>query len=435
MLRCSMFSLLLFAACSSSPERGTTEEPVNQDTATAPDATSPADTASAETGPTEDDAPAPPPPAKRVDIVDLGDFAHADGVGMTAAMSVDLPEDAVSFQITAMGTPGVYYAVDALKAPNGKAIVLPGWYDSALNGDQAEICIVCLERVASSETVHSVLVPNSPDVPMMPGTWTFSLYAFTREMKGGFFGQPTYKPAGGQVHVEVAIKRSDAGPPTAGVLDLNLHFTGAGGMSADSAAADPNVQKILDAFAGIYAAIGISLGTVTYRDVDPGLQVVDGFNGKGNDFEAVAATAAGAPPGVNVFFVRELTDSASPMAAFGVILGISGGVPGPAALEANGRSAVLISTADVPGQPKGDATHMGVTMAHEVGHYLGLFHSSEFGFGQNQVHDPLPDTGENDTGNLMYYESSGNGKTLSNDQGAVLRANPWVHEPTKETAP
>jgi hypothetical protein len=82
---------------------------------------------------------------------------------------------------------------------------------------------------------------------------------------------------------------------------------------------------------------------------------------------------------------------------------------------------VAIALKPVEGAPAGVAT----TMAHEVGHFLGLFHTSEQSFfGSQAIHDPLPDTSENDDSWLMF--NTGAGSRLSPQQGAVMRLNPWV---------
>ena len=71
------------------------------------------------------------------------------------------------------------------------------------------------------------------------------------------------------------------------------------------------------------------------------------------------------------------------------------------------------------------------TMAHEIGHFLGLFHTSEQAIFGPQIHDPLPDTPENDDAYLMF--NTGSGDLLSEWQGQVMRSNPWVSHPEPET--
>ncbi len=84
-----------------------------------------------------------------------------------------------------------------------------------------------------------------------------------------------------------------------------------------------------------------------------------------------------------------------------------------------------------------DATMLGRTLAHEIGHYLGLFHTSE---ADGSVLEALQDTPEcrieRDTDhnglsvqdcagfgadNLMFWAKT-TGTTLTPDQQAILRA-------------
>jgi hypothetical protein len=58
-----------------------------------------------------------------------------------------------------------------------------------------------------------------------------------------------------------------------------------------------------------------------------------------------------------------------------------------------------------------------------------LYHTSEQNFfGGPGIHDPIPDTPENDDSYLMF--NTGSGSNLSVQQGVVMRANPFVRHPT-----
>jgi hypothetical protein len=129
---------------------------------------------------------------------------------------------------------------------------------------------------------------------------------------------------------------------------------------------------------------------------------------------------------VNVFFVDEIIGPFG--AGFGVLLGIAGGIPGPILSPGTPRGGVAISTQEAPGIDAAIET----TTAHEIGHYLGLFHTIEEDFGGffPTIYDPLPDTPEqNDKSWLMHY--NGVGEKLSEWQGIVMRSNPVIcHQET-----
>jgi hypothetical protein len=87
---------------------------------------------------------------------------------------------------------------------------------------------------------------------------------------------------------------------------------------------------------------------------------------------------------------------------------------------------------------------LGQTMAHEGGHFLGLFHTTE---AEGTAFDPLPDTPECATGadgnrdgivdynecksgkgseNLMFWAAGDAAETVTGDQGFVVTRNPAV---------
>ena len=109
----------------------------------------------------------------------------------------------------------------------------------------------------------------------------------------------------------------------------------------------------------------------------------------------------------------------------GIVLGIAGGIPGPPfVVDGNSHSGVAISWPDT----EAGSDLLGATAAHELGHYLGLFHSPEQaqeGTTLSGMHDPISDTPENDKTNLMWWASEG-GVTLSPGQGFVLMRHPNV---------
>ncbi|TGK33296.1 hypothetical protein EHQ12_00335 [Leptospira gomenensis] len=163
---------------------------------------------------------------------------------------------------------------------------------------------------------------------------------------------------------------------------------------------------------------------------------------------------------LNLFITREETQ-------VGGVLGVSGGIPGNIGLTGTPQSGMVVfieahrsSGAVGSVLSNADLTFLGDTMAHEAGHFLGLFHTNESAGASgvaipNMTKDPLIETPQcdstqdtapangqvsivecNNTGffnsgalNLMFW--AGDGVTaqtqLTGEQGWVLRMNPLVY--------
>ena len=123
-------------------------------------------------------------------------------------------------------------------------------------------------------------------------------------------------------------------------------------------------------------------------------------------------------PRLNLFFVE--------LALGGGVVGVSSTICGP---RANGTrlSGVMSVYSGFTNNT------IGLIAAHEIGHFLGLYHTAE----QNGDHDFVDDTlecpasGSNTTcpvrggGYLMHWQAVG-GSDLTNGQGLVLRGHPHV---------
>ena len=351
-------------------------------------------------------------------VVFDGPVNTAGNSGLSEVITVEVPAGTGSLSVAITGQTGRSYALGSLVSPEGDVLVGAGWFTSPTNPGGAQLCLTCTNRIASSQGAHGALVPNNPSVTMSPGAWSLQIAAFDVVM-GEFFEPPTVTPVADSAEVTIVLK--DAPDPPKGWLDLNLFFTGAGGLDATNAPDDPRIVEAIADIEALYDQVGIGLGELRYADLDPQFQVIESLSGPDSDFERAASATAGAQPGINLIFVRDIIDGSSPLGGFGVILGVSGGIPGPIGVQGSARSAVFV---DVELDDAAAGSSLGVTAAHEMGHYLGLFHSSEMPF--VGIHDPLPDTPDNDAQNLMYFEGSATDGILTPQQGAVMRANPWV---------
>ena len=132
-----------------------------------------------------------------------------------------------------------------------------------------------------------------------------------------------------------------------------------------------------------------------------------------------------------------------------MLYGVSAGLPGPPAVNDTTTLGVFVAldihTSDSTGDL--DSAELAATIGHELGHYLGLFHTSEY---DGSSHDPLRDTAECSGGrdtdrdgevsgaecgaaaatNMMFWTSA-EGFTqdqISAEQSWVLHRNPAISE-------
>lgn len=342
-------------------------------------------------------------------VIDLGVHDLDDG-GVTPPLTFALPPSADGVGILALDASGgsLPLAFVTLRDPDGRALFD---LDDALAWRDPPVRWLPIETHGAA----AMLVPNStPDrVPFGAGRWT---------VRGGLLpGAP-----GGRVHLSATAAQARPG-----TLALNIHLAPGLGVDASTAPTDPRLQGVLETVDAIYQPRGLRVAAERYLDdVPPQHAVIDSTEGPESEAADLLRRSVGG--GLDVFLVRSIGGDAP-------TLGLAGGVPGPFGEPGTSHSGVLVSydTAVV-----GDGTLIAAQlMAHEIGHYLGLFHTQEgappcegdarppacapFG-GQ----DPLADTSESPR-NLMFwalqtFEDGSVNDELTEGQGFVLLRNPLV---------
>ena len=214
-------------------------------------------------------------------------------------------------------------------------------------------------------------------------------------------------------------------------LDVNIYLVGVPGVSAATASSHSNFQTMLSTISSIYQSAGITVDEVRLIDVtgeaESTYQIIRDFN------DVYRLFALSEPPGdtvadalsLNLFLIEDFNISSLPG-----LLGLSAGIPGAPGIHGSGGSGVVMSSVNLSSDP----AQFGQTVAHEMGHFLGLRHTSERG---GVEFDPLSDTPQcndpddayncSDVSNLMFpFAVDVDQSVVTSDQSFVLQRNPIV---------
>lgn len=355
------------------------------------------------------------PGTATVERVEVGTIAISGGQS-TQNFTIDVPADAKSFTIVLSGGVGGTSIVSRLTSPSGELLF-----------DLEDYLTSKVRILPVNDGDFGMLFPNSPRVPIEAGR-----YSFTVLNENG----------SGTGRVSVLYKRS-SGVLAGGTLDVNFWFAQLDGLNAANAPTHTALQAAITGMRNVYLTAGIDLGVISYFDIPAAsastFRVIDSIEGKDSELRRLFEISAGAPNRAMNFFLVETISGAQPGFR---ILGIAGGIPGIPFEQGTNASGVAVAVEDLAT----DATGVGRTMAHEGGHWLGLWHTTE----QNgKLFDPLPDTPEcpssNDVNNdeilsseecanagsdnLMFWQAGPTAAKLAGNQGFVLQRNPVVTNP------
>lgn len=294
--------------------------------------------------------------------------------------------------------------VDTVEDPDGRTVL--DYADWAAGDELLSAGILFLGR---NEAALNWPV-REEDGPLAAGDWTLRLLTLTADGRG----------LGGQeVAVETLAKADDRLDD--GQLTVRVVY-------ADGVDALPEVVAATEAatavWADIWGAAGIALDLRYEVDgIDAALPSVSAGSA---ELARISGDASGTE--VTLLVGESIGGEAQ-------VLGESGGIPGPLSASAHGLVAVSwLSNAGADGRfDAEDLRIYGETMAHEVGHYLGLFHPVELDFSYRDALADTPDCGTTRgceqqlaANNLFPYPVCGLGgcvvqDELTDDQVGVLQ--------------
>jgi hypothetical protein len=314
--------------------------------------------------------------------------------------------------------------------------------------------ILVTESRTDPNPIGRTLLQNAGDsvvAGLFPHTTTYAISS----------GRYTFRVANNDtssrtVTVHAVINHRDN--PQGGSLNANFFFCGISDLTAATALSHARFLVMLDEFKRIMQQAGIQISVVGAYDCPQSeqarLSVIATTDANGNGLQdemedLFSMSQSAAVSGVNIFIVQEISGSVGGF----LIVGQPGGIPGPGPIKGTVQSglAVALVANTIGALSQAALLSRGRTIAHEVGHYLGLFHTTEVpgANGDPDRVDPIPDTPEcpttrdlNNNGQVTADECLSFGGTnvmfwtqpaspavrdqFSSDQIFVLRRNPLV---------
>jgi hypothetical protein len=306
-----------------------------------------------------------------------------------------VPDDAISLYLEgemAGGTTPNVIGLYTLEGPGGKV-----YENSSSTGNYVWLY---------GWDVFSTVVPNTDrtNVQLVPGGGT---YTFRLRLAQG---------SGSTMNVRAIVERRETSQRDQAVIPLNVFLANGIAVTAANASSDTFLQSVLSRMDDIFAQQGIRIGDIDYYDVAQ--SQYDEVTSEAEFSEMLKLSSAATHERLNLFFVK--------VALGGGVVGVSATIAGPK-VNGTGMSGVMSVYQGY------SSDLIGLIAAHEVGHFVGLYHPVE----QNGSHDFIDDTAECPAsgtstacptaggGYLMHWQALG-GTGITDGQGMVIRGHPHM---------
>ncbi len=354
--------------------------------------------------------------------VTVEDFTLFNGPALvdrlTMPTRVVAPPDTVSLTWVTqdLAGPDLYASVANVTSPEGTALVDARAWNTLREQP--------VRTLPARLQINTATFPGRDMEPMVPGVFT-STHALQNDRMGTAVTSRNMRAL-------VRIKRAPGGVAADGwTLRVRMIIGGIAGLNATSARTNTRLQNAIARMRSIYATVGVNVFVDGYADMLPALGARFATIDSQDELRALFQQSAGVTPdSLVVFLVRGIATNAGLENA----IGIAGGINGPPGINGTVASGVVASWDNTGGR----TDLLGQVLAHEVGHYLGLWHVRErlapctsptqmdcsiFGGVDNLTDTP---TGATASQYLMYWTTDGTNNRVTPAQGLMMRINPMV---------
>ncbi len=301
-------------------------------------------------------------------------------------------------------------SINSVPRPNAAAphlLTTPAGYllfddtlPAPINGETANIWFQAPSEVTGAislpATTAGFSVLNAGVLPA--GEWSVTVNDYAAECAGNASLCTSGGNTTGTYDVTVLLRRGPV--PSTGTIDIAFYLVSLD-LNATDAMTDLNVKRMLDTLATIYARAGLCLGTVTFYDA-PGWAKVKYSSGVNadeteacGDLNQMFTLSKSGENTLNLFLVDDIIQSAG---GGGTILGIDGAIPGPSSVGGTVKSGAVVNISSLSSSTFCSDTfnpmlcgpdQVAYISAHEGGHWLGLYHTTET---NGLLYDPLADS-------------------------------------------
>jgi hypothetical protein len=329
-----------------------------------------------------------PPSTGSFSIVSQASSAVIDSVTITTSgRSRTVPNSVVP---TLVARPDGSVLYDDNAAPPADGATAGVWFETVTQSTGA-LSVPNTSR-ALGERVRGAL---------QAGTWSFKVNDFGLEC----LSDSTCSGGSGDGVYDLTVLTKPAAPDT-GTVDLSFYLVTAS-LTAAQALTDPHVARFLSTLAILYGRAGLCLGTITFYDVPAWARARYATGVKADDTSPCGEldqmfTLSQPGNALNFFFVDAIGQGGG---GGGVIVGLDGTIPGPSSIGGTIHSGAVVNASDLAtgagctgalnfatttsGAPLCGADFTAYLTAHEGGHWMGLYHSTE---ADGSLYDPVSDT-------------------------------------------